>query len=90
MTEYGYLSISGSYYDKNGKRLPFNMDIACDAGGYETVVDKVKEMVACLGGDLVDITSVDSPIEDEYDEPEEPDDLEMGFNPYEGCYDYDC
>ena len=23
-------------------------------------------------------------------EPEEPNDLELGFNPYMGCYDYDC
>lgn len=37
--------------------------------------------------------------EDEYDDDDEdeeaedypePDDLEMGFNPYMGCYDFDC
>lgn len=27
--------------------------------------------------------------DDDYDEPYQ-DDLEMGFNPYMGCYDYDC
>lgn len=28
--------------------------------------------------------------DDEDDYPEEPDDLECGFNPYMGGYDYDC
>ena len=34
--------------------------------------------------------------DEEYDEDDaeddycEPDDLELGFNPYMGCYDYDC
>lgn len=27
---------------------------------------------------------------DDYDDYLEPDNLEMGFNPYMGCYDYDC
>lgn len=26
----------------------------------------------------------------DFDDLEEPDDLELGFNPYMGCYDYDC
>ena len=28
--------------------------------------------------------------EDEDEEDYEPDDLEMGFDPYEGCYTWDC
>ena len=28
--------------------------------------------------------------DDSYDEWDEPDDLEMGFDPYSGCYDFDC
>lgn len=36
----------------------------------------------------------DEQAEDNFDDdfPEEPEDfdLEMGFNPYDGCYDFDC
>ena len=33
-----------------------------------------------------------APCENAYEEEDFPDDemLEMGFNPYDGCYDYDC
>lgn len=35
----------------------------------------------------------ESDLEDEFDDSDycdEPSDLELGFNPYMGCYDYDC
>ena len=73
-----------------------------EVSGYEAAWDAYRKAIALCAltdarCDLVDgetgeaIDTFDYEIyEDELDEDYEPDYFECGFDPYEGCYTYDC
>lgn len=57
---------------------------------YDEMVEEAKELYDVDLNDPTNLIGYEEYyieyIEDEYDEP----DLDLGFNPYMGCYDYDC